>query len=93
MEIITAKEAREIAENYVPYEIEPTVEYVMEKIKDYAGTGSKEINFNYNCVPCLYWDEMKTEKFESFMKKHGYSYEYIEEENWYCTSEEIKISW
>lgn len=67
MNIITAEEAKEMSENYIPYELESSIEYVMKEIEDSAKFGYRDIDFNPNC--CIHWDTIASTKFEAFMKK------------------------
>ena len=92
MNIITAKEAREKTDHYISYSIQPTVEYVMEEIKDSCNSGNNSISF-YKYIPSVYFENMKSAEFIEFMKKLGYKYNYVEKEYLGNYSEEIIISW
>ena len=93
MNIITAKQAREIADHYIPYEIRSTLEYVMEDIKKSANCGNNTTEFHDSLIPCTYLEVIKSDKFKNYIESLGYTYEFNSEEKWGCYSEWVTISW
>ena len=93
MDIITAKQAREITNSYIPYEIKSTMEYVMENIKESANCGSNTTEFHDGLTPCTYLEVIKSDEFKNYIESLGYKYEFNSEEKWGCYSEWVTISW
>lgn len=94
MKFLTAEQAREMSAKAIPYDLEMTIEYVMKEIEDMTQCyGANQVSFN-DSTPCLYFEDIKSKKFKSFIESLGYSYEYkAEESEWFGTQEEIIISW
>lgn len=93
MDIITAEQAREITNSYIPYEIKSTMEYVMEDIKDSANYGNDMTEFHDSLTPCTYLEVIKSDKFKKYIESLGYKYKFNSEEKWGCYSEWVTISW
>ena len=93
MDIITAEQAREITNGYIPYEIKSTMEYVMEEIKESASCGSNATEFHDGLTPCTYLEVIKSNEFKNYIESLGYKYEFNSEEKWCCYSEWVTISW
>lgn len=93
MEIITAEQAREVTENYIPLKMKGTLEFVMEKIKEAAKNGECYVEFNDFYSVCDY-EMIRSENFRKYIESFGYFYEVIvEEHRWGDNSERVKISW
>lgn len=80
MNIITAKQAREITDSYIPYEIKSTLNFVMEEIKESASYGNNEVEFRDSLTPCTYFETIKSNKFKNYIESFGYKYEFNSEE-------------
>lgn len=93
MNVITAKEAREIANQYVPYEIKSTLEYVMKDIEETAKYGGTQIEFRDILTPCAYFETIKSNEFKKYIESLGYKYEFNSKETWGFYSEWVTISW
>ena len=93
MNIITAKQAREITNNYIPYEIKDTIEYVMKDIKKSANCGNNKREFHDILTPCTYFEIIKSDKFKNYIESLGYKYKFNSEEKLGCYSEWVTISW
>ena len=93
MKIITAKQAREITDSYIPYEIKSTLNFVMEEIKESANCGSNTTEFHNSLTPCTYFEVIKSDKFKNYIESLGYTYKFDSEEKWGCYSEWVTISW
>lgn len=92
MNIITAKEAREKSDYYVNDSINPTVDYVMQAIKDSYNYGCNYVTF-YSFVPIIYFETMKSDNFVKFIKSLGYNYKFTMKKLYGEYEEEITISW
>lgn len=93
MEIITAKEARKMTDEYIPYDIKRTIEIVMKEIKDATTHGNNSIKFvDYYCSS-VDFKILKTEKFVNYIKKLGYTYDFYILDNLGLYDETVKISW
>lgn len=94
MKILTAEQAREASAKAIPYDLELTIEYVMNKIEDMTQCyGANEVSFNVY-TPCFHFEKIKSKEFKSFIESLGYSYEHkTEEGEWFGLQEEVIISW
>lgn len=93
MNVITAEEARKIANQYVPYEMKNALEYVMDDIKETAKWGSNATEFRDTLTPCAYLETIKSEEFKKYIESLGYKYEFNSKEKWGIYSEWVIISW
>lgn len=93
MNVITAKEAREIANQYVPYEIKSTLEYVMEDIEKTVKYGGTQIEFCDILTPYAYLETIKSNEFKKYIESLGYKYEFNSKKTWDFYSEWVTISW
>lgn len=93
MEIITAKEARKMTDEYIPYDIREIVEIVMKKIKDAAKYGNNSIEFDSNFHTFIDYEKLKTERFTKFIKNLGYKYDFYVKDCFGFYGETVKISW
>lgn len=93
MTIITANQAREITNNYIPNEIKKTIDYVMSEIKDSADHGDNSVDFSDYFTPCTDYEIIKSKEFANYIETLGYTYIFDEKERWGERSERIIISW
>lgn len=93
MNIITAKQAREITNNYIPDRIKKTLSYVMSEIKNSADYGSNSVDFSDYFTPCADYEIIKSNEFIEYIKSIGYTYTINSKERWGEYSEKIIISW
>lgn len=93
MSILTAEQARDITNQYIPYEIRSALEYVMKDIKETAKYGSDSTEFRDALTPCTYLETIKSDKFKNYIESLGYTYKFDSEEKWGCYSEWVTIYW
>lgn len=93
MDIITAEQAREMTNNYIPIEIKKVIDYVMSEIKNSANHGNNSVDFNDYFTPCIDYETIKSKEFAKYIESLGYVYTFNEEEKWGHYSERIIISW
>lgn len=93
MNIITAEEAREITNSYIPRKIRSTMEYVMIEIAESAKYGDDTTEFHDDSTPCAYFEIIKSDEFKNYIKSLGYKYEFNSEEKLEFYSEWVIISW
>lgn len=93
MEIITAKEARKMTDEYVPHDIRRTIEIVMKEIKDAAKYGNNSVEFNSNFSTSIDFEKLKTERFIEFIKNLEYKYDFYVKDCFGFYDETVKISW
>lgn len=94
MEIITAEQAREMTDKYYRHNLNDTIKYVMEEIKDRAKCGMNNVDFN-NMFPTRYnhFEQIKTKEFKKYIESLGYKYDFSSRLNIGFYSEHIIISW
>lgn len=93
MNIITAEQAREIASQYIPYEIRSALKYVMEDIEETAKCGNNSTEFRNTLTPYTYLETIKSDKFKNYIESLGYKYEFHSEEKLGCHFKWVTISW
>lgn len=93
MDIITAEQARDITNSYIPYDISMAVEHTMEKIKEAAECGSNNVEFCDGLTPCAILETIKTDKFKAYIESFGYTYELETISRAWFYSERVIISW
>jgi len=96
MNVITAKEARKIANRYAPHKMENALKYVMYDIKETAKLGRNTTEFRDTLTPRTYFQTIKSEEFKKYIESLGYKYEFNSKETWETWglySEWVTISW
>lgn len=94
MEIITAEQARKLTDEYISYDLENTIKYVMKKIKDQARIDINSIEFN-NLISSRYinFKQLKNNNFIKYIESLGYNYNFYSKPGINFYIERIIISW
>lgn len=93
MTIITAKEARDITNNYIPKQIEPVLEFVMKRIIEESRNGRNKVIVYEDDVLENTLQILKSTTFKNIIQRYGYKYHSELREYYDLFYDKITISW
>ena len=93
MNIITAEEARNISNNYIPEKIINAFNFVMLKIEEKASNGYNHIILYEEDIEKEVFNQITSELFKNIMRKYGYKVKKELREYYSSFYYKITISW
>lgn len=93
MTIITAEEARDITNNYIPKQVEPVLEFVMKRIIEESRAGRNKVVVYEDDVLHDTLQILKSMTFENIIKRYGYKDHSELTEYYESFYDKITISW
>jgi hypothetical protein len=93
MKFLTAQEAKNISDSYLPKEIIHALNYVFLRIAENASHGENKIILYEEDIPKEIRPQIKSVLFDNFMKRYGYKIKKELKEYYSCFDYKITISW
>lgn len=93
MTIITAEEARDITNNYIPKQVEPVLEFVMKRIIEESRNGRNKVIIYEDDVLENTLQILKSTTFKNIIQRYGYKYHSELREYYDSFYDKITISW